>query len=178
MSPQLRGRGRENLLVTCPRPRDVWGETLDTVPIVPYPHLDTTFTVLVDVARCDLPEFSERRLDLSGFYSVGFEENRFFPDPDSTGQPIIWGGNVASRHAEVSWSAAGNAQRPPWPSHQGVTASSYCYRVRWIGILTGPGAKVPARPGTVGPTRIAAFEFAVDSTISVESAPASQCARP
>jgi hypothetical protein len=175
LSPSV--RGHQSLLVTCPRPRDVWGETLDTVVVDLHSPLDTTFAIAVTDARCNLPAFAERRLDLGGYFSVGFEENRFFPDPDSLGQQIIWGGNVASRHAEVSWSVAGRAQRPPWPSHDGAAASSYCYRVHWIGTLTGPGAKFPTPAGTIPVGRIAAFTFAVDSTISVEAAPVSRCTR-
>jgi hypothetical protein len=162
-------RGHQTLLVTCPRPRGVWGESLDTVAIDLHAPLDTTLVVSVTGSLCDLPAFAERHLDLSGFYSLGFEENRFFPDPDTLGRPLIWGGNPASGHAEVTWSAAGLAQRPPWPAQHGAKrSSSYCLRVRWVGTLTGPGAK-----DSVG--RIAAFTFVVDSTISVASAPAANC---
>lgn len=166
-------RGRQPLVVACPRPRGVWGETLDTLALDIHAGLDTAFTIPVAGVRCDLPEFAERRLDLSGFFSVGWEENRFFPDPDSLGRPIIWGGNEASRHAEVAWTAAGEAQRPAWPEIRPL-ASSYCYRVRWIGTLVGPGLKDRIPPGSIS-AQIAAYRFSVDSTMSVEPAPAASC---
>ena len=175
VSPYI--RQRQELLVTCPRPRGVWGETLDSIVVDLRPGLDTTIVAEVASARCDLPAFAERQLELSGFFSVGFEENRFFPDPDSTGRPLIWGGNAASRHAIVGWSEAGRAQRPPWPDPPGGPASSYCYRVRWIGTLVGPGAKNPFPPGTISGI-IAAFSFTVDSTVDVKPAATSDCARP
>jgi hypothetical protein len=142
------------------------------------PGLDTTVVVHVAGPLCDLPPFAERRLELSGLFSVGFEENRFFPDADSTGRPPIWGGSVAGRHAEVWWSAAGRAQRPPWPDPPDGLGSSNCYRVRWIGTLVGPGLKNPTPPGYLRMGGIAAYSFTVDSTIEVKAVARSACARP
>ena len=161
-------RGHLNLVITCPRPRGVWGETLDNVVVDVHPRLDTNFIVGVIGSKCNLPAFAERRLELSGFYAA-VEGHPFFPDPDSAGQPIIWGGNKLGRYAAVSFTAAGRAQQVRWPT------SSYCFRVRWIGTLTGPGAKIPPPPSTISFGSVAAFTFAVDSTISIEAAPAPSC---
>jgi hypothetical protein len=176
LSPRV--RNARSLLITCPRPREAWGETLDSVRINLQPALDTTIVVRVTSARCDLPEFAERRLEVGGLFSLGFEENRFFPEADSTGRPLIWGGNVAGRHAVVGWSKAGRAQRLEWPDPPGGLASSYCYRVRWIGTLIGPGLKDPTPPGSISMGRIANFSFIVDSTLEVNAVARSDCARP
>lgn len=171
-------RKQQKLLVTCPRPREAWGATLDSIAIELRPGLDTTIVVQVASALCDMPAFAERRLELTGLFSAGFEENRFFPDADSTGRPPIWGGNAGGRHAVVGWSARGLAQRPPWPDPPEGVGSSSCYRVHWVGTLTGPGLKNPTPAGFISMGRIANYSFVVDSTIELKAVARSACDRP
>jgi hypothetical protein len=167
-------RNRQTLLVTCPRPSGAWGATLDSLRIDLQPSLDTVIVVLVTSAQCALPPYTERHLELGGVFATGFETNRFIPDPDSSGRPLFWGGEARGRYAVVSWSAVGQAQRPTWPDSPGDPTSPYCYRVRWVGTLTGPGRRNPVAIDM----RVAAYSFVVDSTISVVAEPVASCAPP
>jgi hypothetical protein len=136
--------------------------------------MDTTITATVDASLCALPPYTERHGQFSGYFSVGFEENRFFPVPDSGGGSWMYGGHPESRHAQVSWSEAGLRQRLPWPRGDSL-ASSTCYQVSWVGTLRGPGEKTQPKPGQVILGRIAAYTFVVDSTIAVALAAPSKC---
>jgi hypothetical protein len=172
MHPRL--RGPEVLMLTCPRPRGVWGATLDSVIVDIRDGMDTTITALVEAPLCDIPPYTERHGLFSGFVALGWEENRYYPLLESGGRALMHGGNPSGRHAEVSWSEAGLRQRLPWPRGDSL-ASSTCYQVRWVGTLSGPGIIDLPQSGVGIPSGVAAYRFVVDSTIAVALAPASRC---
>ena len=173
--------GTHRLFIECPRPRGVWGAPLDTLSFLAYPGLDTTIAQPVDYAKCGLPEFSVRRVRLSGHYLSAFETDRFFPAPDSLGRPRFWGGHPSSRHARVMWTEIGRAQRPHWPIDS--VASEYCFHVEWVGTLAGPGrADHPEvtwrdHKRLLFGGRVAAYTLAIDSTVSVRKVELAHCKR-
>lgn len=123
---------------------------------------DTVVDVRVALGVCGEPPYSERRGTFRGTFSLGFEESRFVPCPDSLlGLPLprpkaMWLGGTIWVEFD---SASSGSSAAAWPNVIPDVTGSTTYFVMWHGVLKGPG--------TYGHMGVSDYQLEVDTVYSV-----------